>query len=171
MRCFALLLVLLVACEPEPDVEPLPCRNAEPGVAELGAGDLASGFLEIADGDDIPVVFGPQGMHMITVSTRIVDMEPAQAGGIGNRVSMAIRWEGEVVGGTVNDMQPSEVIGDTSSFLGIRGIITEAEVEILDEQIAEVETIVRDGCGRELKASRNLRLILKTATLPRWESR
>ncbi len=156
----AVLLLLLVGCEPEPDVEPLPCRNPEPGLADLGEGDLASGFVDLQDGDELPLIFGPQGMHMVVVSARITDLEPAQAGGIGNRVTVAIRHEGEVVGGTVADMEPSEAVGETTDFLGIRAIFTAAEVELLDEALAEVEVIVRDGCGRELAAERPLRLVL-----------
>ena len=157
-----LLLIGLAGpgCEPEPDVEPLPCRNPDPGVAELGEGDLASGFLELVDGEDLSVVFGPQGMHMVHVSSRVVGLEPAQAGGIGNMVSVAIRYEGEVVGGVVADMKPSAVQGDVSDFLGVRAIITAAEVDLLDQQVADVEIIVRDGCGRELVAERPLRLVL-----------
>jgi hypothetical protein len=147
-------------CEPEPDVEPLPCRNPEPGIADLGEGDLASGFLDLIDGEDLAVAFGPQGMHMVHVSSRVLGLEPAQAGGIGNRVSVAIRFEGEVVGGTVADMQPSEVQGDVSDFLGVRAIITAAEVDLLDQQVTDVQVIVRDGCGRELVAERPLRLVL-----------
>ena len=160
MRWFALLLVLLVACEPEPDVEPLPCRNAEPGVAALGAGDLSTGFLPVDDGDDLPLVFGPQGMHMVVVSVRVEDLEPAQAGGIGNRVTVAVRHDGEVVAGTLADMQPSVEQQHLSDFLGIRAIFTAAEVELLDDEEADVEVTVRDGCGRELVDERPQRLVL-----------
>ncbi len=156
----AATLALTTGCEPPPDVEPLPCRNPEPGVAELGVGDLSTGFLQVVEGDDIPVVFGPQGMHMVVVSSRVLNMEPAQAGGIGNRVSVALRHDGVVVGGTVNDMQPSADTPAGTDFLGIRAVITHAEVEDLDQVVADVEVVVRDGCGRELVAERELRFVL-----------
>lgn len=154
------LALAALGCEPAPDVEPLPCRIAEAGVSTLGEGDLSTGYLELDDGQDLAVSFGPQGMHMVFVSARISNMEPAQAGGIGNRVSVAIRLQGEVVGGTVADMKPSVTDGGISDFLGIRAIITAAEVEDLDGQVTDVEVIVRDGCGRELAADRPLRLVL-----------
>lgn len=163
MRLLLVLLALGLACtgcEPEPDVEPLPCRNPEPGVADLGEGNLATGFLDLDDGQDLGVVFGPQGMHMVIVSARVAGMEPAQAGGIGNRVTVGIRHEGVVVGGTVADMQPSAEDAEFTDFLGIRAIITAAEVEELDQVEADVEIIVRDGCGRELVVERALRLVL-----------
>jgi len=152
--------VAALGCEPPEDVEPLPCRNPDPGLAELGRGDLATGFLEAVDGEDIPLVFGPQGMHMVVISARVIDLEPSRAGGIGNRISVAVRSDGVVVGGTVNDMQPSEEDDESTDFLGIRAIMTAAEVELLDGELADVEVIVRDGCGRELSAERSLRLVL-----------
>ena len=154
-----LLALVLLACEPVPDEEPLPCRNLEAGVADLGAGDLDSGYQELVDGDEITIVFGPQGMHMVTVSSRVIDLEPAQAGGIGNEVSLAVRVGGEVVGGVVSDMEPASQVGEVSDFLGIRGVFTEAEVDRLYGELAEVEVVVRDGCGRDLTAQRELRLM------------
>ncbi len=161
-RLTLLLVIALLgtACEPPPDVEPLPCRNLEPGMAELGKGDLSTGFTELSDGDDVHVVFGPQGMHMLTLSLRVWDMEPSQAGGVGNRVSVGIRHEGVVVGGVSNDMEPSAQQDEITEFLGIRSVFTAAEVDVLDEEMANIEVIVSDGCGRELSATRPLRLTL-----------
>ena len=158
----ALLLVALAAfgCEPDPDVEPLPCRNLVPGVTELGIGGLASGFLPVSDGDDIEIIFGPQGQHMAFAAARVSDMEPAQAGGIGTTISLAFRHEGELVGGVVSrGMQPSRQQDEITDFAGVRAVFTAAEIDELYNEMVDVEIIVSDGCGRELAAERPLRLV------------
>lgn len=154
------LLGFLAACRPAPDVEPLPCRNPEAGLAELGKGDLDTGFIALEDGDEIEVVFGPQGMHMIVVSARIVDFEAAGAGGTGTDVSVAIRYGGEILGGTVGQLEPSLETEDGVEFLGIRAVFTVSEIEPFDGVPAEVEMVVVDGCGREISAERTLVLAL-----------
>ncbi|MBW1881494.1 MAG: hypothetical protein JRI25_18375 [Deltaproteobacteria bacterium] len=153
-----LLLGSTVACEPPPDVEPLACRKAAPGEADLGAGDLAAGFIPLEDGEDIPVIFGPQGMHMIVVSIQVRDLEAAEVGTMGNHVQVAIREQGEVVGGTVIDMEPL-TSAEVSEFLGLRAVFTVAEIQDVIGKVIEVEGIVRDGCGRELETARWLTLV------------
>ncbi len=153
-------LLLVQACEPAADVEPLDCDNPVPGISIVGKGNLETGFKDLEDGADLLFVLRPQGMHMIMLSARIFDMEPAQAGGIGNRVTVAVRHEGVVVGGTVADMQPSLVAGEATDFLGVRAVFTAAEIDLLDQEVADVEITVRDGCGRELVAERPLQLTL-----------
>ncbi len=153
------LLACLVGCEPEVDVEPLPCRNRDPGIADLGAGDLATGFLPVEDGDKMFVMFGPQGMHMIVVSVVVDSFERPSAGGAGNEISVAIRHEGEVVGGTITHVFPA-MNGDTASFLGLRAVFTQAEVDELADKLADVDVTVRDGCGRAIETTRSVKLSL-----------
>ncbi len=153
------LLASLVGCEPEIDIEPLPCRNRDPGVADLGPGDLATGFLPVEDGDKMFVMFGPQGMHMIVVSVVVDDFERPSVGGAGNEIAIAIRHDGDVVGGTVTHVFPS-MKGDTASFLGLRAVFTQAEVDDLADKLADVDVTVRDGCGRAIVATRSIRLSL-----------
>jgi len=160
MRWFPAILLLgaTLGCEPPPDVEPLACRKAAPGEAELGAGDLATGFIPLEDGEEVPVVFGPQGMHMIVVSIQVDDLEAAEVGSLGNHVQVAMVLEGEVVGGTVIDMEPM-ANGDLSEFLGLRAVFTVAEIQEVIGEVIEVEGAVVDGCGRELETSRWVTLV------------
>lgn len=160
MKGLWLMLVVLVACEPPPDVEPLACRNQEPGEGEVGVGNRSTGFIPLVDGEDVEIVFGPQGMHMVVVSMRLQNLELPEAGGIQNRVAVAIRLNGELVGGTVGELRPSAIRGDTTEFLGMRAILTMAEIEPLDGREVEIAITVRDGCGRDIEAAMIVRLWL-----------
>ena len=57
-------------------------------------------------------------------------------------------------------MEPSIVAGDATDFLGLRAVITEAEIELLADEELEVEITVNDGCGREIIASESAVLTL-----------
>ncbi len=151
-----LALMLLVACRPAPDEEPLPCRNDEPGEALLGAGDLGTGFLELED--ELLVAFGPQGMHMVILSLRVWDMEEPAAGGFGSEVRIAMLDDGEVFGGTLATLTPSVEEVEYVEFLGLRAVITAAEVEGVTGRPIELVGTVIDGCGRELSSSHELTL-------------
>jgi hypothetical protein len=146
------------ACEPPLDEEPLPCRNAEPGRAELGIGNRDTGFQPLADGEDVQGLFGTQGMHMVIVSVRVRDLEKAGVGGRGNRLELALLHAGEVVGGTVNEVQPTTSEGGFDEFLGLRPVFTVADVMPLEGELVDVEASVTDGCGRDLPALRSWRL-------------
>ena len=147
------LLFAAAACEPAEDIEPLACRNEIAGEALVGTGDLGSGFQFLTAGDDVPVMLGPQGMHMVIVSVRVSNLEMPGAG-VGNvRVSIALVHEGEVVGGTVGEIKPGRVQGGETDFLGLRAIITADEVHKLTEGLAQLDVVVYDGCGREIKAA------------------
>lgn len=156
----ALALLALVACRPPPDEEPLACRNEEAGQAELGVGDLNTGFLPLEDGDPLFVSFGPQGMHMVVVSLRVTAMERSSGGGQASRVEIALWQDGEIVGGTSNAMLPSAESGEVVDYLGLRAIFTVAEIEGVGNRAATVEGTAVDGCGRELSASMDVFLTL-----------
>ncbi len=163
MRRSAPALVALAAglgCNPPADVEPLACRNPEAGRASLGAGDLEIGFVPLAEGDAVALEFGPQGMHMVVLSVRVEDLETASVAGLGNEVSLGLYEDGALVGGTVGDLTPVEAADGAAEFLGMRAIITAAEVEDVGDRMAWVEATVVDGCGRELVAGLDLWLSL-----------
>ncbi len=156
MTRLALLAALaLAACD---STEELECLNPEPGVAEVGAGDLTTGFIELDDGDDVSVVLGPQGLHMIVVSARAREFEmPSQAV---IHVEVGIRAGGEIVGGTVANVEPSSFIDGAVELLGLRAVFIVEEVRPLDGQLADVELVVVDGCGRRLESTRRVRLAM-----------
>ncbi len=152
--------VLATACNPPEDVEPLACRNEDPGTATLGKGDLNAGFITVEEGDPLAVLFGPQGMHMVVVSVQVENLETSSAGGLGNDVSIGMWQDGEIIGGTKGDLIPVEAAGGLSEFLGLRAVITVAEVETVGNQDAYIEATVVDGCGRELTTGKDLWLAL-----------
>jgi len=148
----------LLACEPAEDVEPLACENPVPGVGEVGLGNLESGFLELADGADVQVVLGPQGLHMITISARIEHFERPSQGGGRALVTAATRVGGAVVGGNIAHLIPEAAGEDMVEFVGVRSIFT-AEVEAFVGQVADIVLTAHDGCGRKITATRKARLI------------
>lgn len=157
--CLA-LLVVAVACEPAPDVEPMVCRTTAPVEAELGGGDLGTGFVDIENGGALTIVLGPQGLHMVVVSLRLQNFELPSAGGGRIPLSVAVRLGDEVVGGTWGDFVPSDVRDTEVEFLGLRAVFTVSEIEPLVGQSAEVVATLRDGCGRNVRIARSLKLVL-----------
>jgi len=133
------------------------CTAPEPGSAEIGLGDLDQGFTPMSDGVEVPIVLGPQGLNMIVVSVRVSDLEPSGAGSY--RVGVAIELDDQVVGGTVGELVPVDG-GDASDFLGLRVIVTVAEVRPLDGALVDLVADVTDGCGRVIEAVRPVRLTL-----------
>lgn len=145
-------LVALLGCRPPPDVEPLACRNTEAGVAELGIGDVNSGFVPLQPGDPLPILFGPQGMHMVVVSIRVTDMEQSSGGPVG-RVDVAIVQDDAIVGGTTAEIAPSAESDGIVDYLGLRAVFTAAEIDAIGDRDATLDGTVVDGCGRELTTS------------------
>ena len=154
-RRLLLAALALTACDSTEDLE---CLNPDPGIAEVGAGDLTTGFIELADGDDISVVLGPQGLHMIVVSGRVSDFEMPTRAPI--HVEIGIRADGAIVGGTVSDLEPSGSTGGAVELLGLRAVFTVEEVRPLDGRLAQVELVVVDGCGRRVESTRTVRLTM-----------
>ncbi len=125
----------------------------------VGSGNLGSGFQELTDGDDLLVSFGPQGQHMVTISLQVWGMEEPLAGGFGSDLSVAMLDDGEIFGGTVVTMVPSVEEEDYVEFLGLRSIITAAEIGVMTDRPIEIVGVVVDGCGRELESSVELVLV------------
>lgn len=159
MMCACLLGFALgiAACEPAEDVEPFACESPDPGLLEVGIGNLSTGFVAIEDGDEVQVVLGPQGLHMIVVSARIQGYE-APPYGERARVTAATRLDGTVIGGTVDFLTPNEAAADQVEFVGLRSVFT-AETEVFVGRQADVVVTVRDGCSRDVRASRRVTLI------------
>ena len=55
--------------------------------------------------------------------------------------------------------EASFVDGNRQEFLGIRAVITEAEVELLARQMIDVTASVEDGCGRMIETTRQLEFL------------
>lgn len=156
-RLAPIVILLIAACEPAEDVEPFSCESPDPGLLEVGVGDLATGFVPINDGDPVQVLLGPQGLHMIVVSARIQGYE-APPYGERARVTAATRLDGEVIGGTVGFLLPEQAEPDRYDFVGLRSVFA-AEVEVFVGKQADVVITVQDACSRDVRASRRVTLV------------
>lgn len=129
------------------------CPVPAAGAVEVGVGDLDTGFIEVGDGDDVQVVLGPQGLHMIVVAARLAD-DGALADGEAARVSVGIRHGEQIVGGTVQDVPVAD-----GALLGLRAVFTVAEVAPLAGELVRVEIEVDHGCGASA-GHRAMRLVM-----------
>ena len=153
-RSLAPLLCLgLATCGPPMDEEPLACRNVDEGIASIGAQDTSNGFLPVADQSELLIQFGPQGMHMVTVSLRVDNFEMPRAGSGGTHVTLALIQDGIVQGGTVGNLSPTLVVGNRVEFHAVRAIITEAEIGKMVGRPAQMRADIEDGCGRLLSTA------------------
>ena len=160
----ALLLLACPGCDPAADVEPTVCRNPTPATGSLGLGNKATGFIPVVAGDPVTVVLGPQGLHMVVLSVRLDDFELPSVGGVRTRVRAAVRDNGKVVAGAVeNAAAPAVVDAMGVEFLGIRATFQADEVDPFDGRLADVSITVRDGCGRDVRAAGQLRLSVPSA--------
>lgn len=150
----AALATLLAGCTAG---APDQCENPEPGVAELGLGDLDSGYVPATDGGDVRVVLGPQGLHMIVVSVRVWQLEAPPAGEPCH-LGVAIDHDQQLVGGAIADVMPVAGAGGATDFLGLRTTFQISDVRALDGELVQLVANVTDGCGRSIQATRTLRL-------------
>ena len=136
------------------------CIESAPTVgAEIGLGDLETGYASMDDGADVPIVLGPQGLHMIVVSVRVDGLRTTP--GDLHRVTVAVEHEGAVVAGTVGEVASAPAPGDSvADFLGLRVVFAIEEVRPLDGVAATVIATITDDCGEEIAAERGIRLRL-----------
>jgi hypothetical protein len=136
---------------------PPECANPIPGRAEIGFGDLDTGYHAAAEGSDAQVVLGPQGLHMVVVSIRVQGFEAPPAGEA-SHVTVAIEHGGQVVGGAIGDLSSTPGADDASDFLGVRTVFNVADVRALEGEMVELVATVTDGCARPIEATRTVRL-------------
>jgi hypothetical protein len=134
------------------------CSDPAAAGAEIGLGDLDTGFSSMTDGTAVPIVLGPQGLNMIVVSVRATGLAPTGDGAY--PVAVEVDHDGELVAGTLGPLVPETGPDGADDFLGLRVIFTVAEVRPLDGVMAEVTATITDGCDRDLVAVRVVRLTL-----------
>ncbi len=135
------------------------CPAERAASAEIGLGDLATGFSPMSDGTEVPIVLGPQGLNMIVVSVRAVDLAPSADGA--HPLAVGVYHGGEVVAGAIGTLEPVPAEdGSAADFLGLRVVFTLSEVRPLDGQPAEVQATITDGCSQPVLATRTVTLTL-----------
>ena len=155
----AALGLALAACEPAEDVEPFACDSPVPGIAELGIGDLGTGFVPLADGDDLQIVLGAQGLHMVVLSMRIQGFEMPRTSGQNTMVTTATRTDGQVIAGMQRQLKPDTAAADQVEFLGLRTVFVVDELAAYVGRIVDAVVTATDGCGRTITARRSVRLV------------
>jgi len=132
------------------------CPDATQLSAEIGLGDLDTGYQPMADGDNVMVVLGPQGLNMIVVSVRVDGLEQGEY-----HVTVEVDHDGDLVAGAVAYLEPELSPPDLAAyFLGLRVVFTVDQVRPLDGQLAVVTATVTDACGDPATATRNVHLNL-----------
>lgn len=154
-----LVCCALLGCVPDPDVEPVTCRNPLPASAEIGAGDLATGFKPMDEGAKALVSLGAQGLHMITVSVKLTGFEAPQAGGAAAQLWLSLYQEGKLLGAVPVIAKPQKLDKETVVFLGLRPTIIVDNAVVYFGKPTQVEVTVRDGCDRLIHARKTVLMI------------
>lgn len=157
-----LLVVLAIAgwgCVPDADVEPTSCHNEQPGTMEIGAGDMATGYKPMHDGDNALVTLGPQGLHMILVSVKLQNYEAPQVGAGRTQLWLSLYHGSKLLGATPVTQEPMMQADGTMVFLGLRPTITADDAKAYFDKLATVEVSIRDGCDRMVTGKRVVKLI------------
>ncbi len=149
----------LAGCVPAPDVEPSACQNPVPATAEIGTGDENTGFKATADGDNALVTLGPQGLHMILISVKLIGFEAPAAGAGQSRLWLSVRNQDTLLGAIPATESPLPVDATSVVFLGLRPVMTLDNVSDYFGKLSEVEVTIRDGCDRLITARRVVRLV------------
>lgn len=92
-----------------PDALPSYCEPQGESWLLLGGGDFQRGFEELADGEAMTVVLGPDGFYRLTVSVRAQGIYPGQADRQGHPVDPLIGVETWLDADVVGDFSPTRL--------------------------------------------------------------
>jgi hypothetical protein len=110
---------LLVAC----GGESTECQPGGSATAQVGGGSESTGFVVLQPGDVMLVVLGPQGLYMVTPSVRVQNLDPGQAGRVGDPadplIEFTLELDGEVIGGSARQNLGMAEGPDGADALGV----------------------------------------------------
>lgn len=150
-RCAGLVLAIVAAgygCSGGGEV--VDCAIAEVASVVVGGGTTQTGFLDLSDGADMTIVFGLQGLYMVTPSVRVHGMYPGVSGRTGNgndpEILIELLLGATIIGGSAraNLGLTANVVGDER--LGIFTPFTGERVTYLGQTIT-IRANVSDACG------------------------
>jgi hypothetical protein len=158
-----LLAAAMVACTTSADDEPVLCHNPEAGIVRIGTGSDDTGFQPLEDGGDLALLFGVNGMYLLSVSLEVARFEfPSEQSTlsqVGIRMSRSrVGDDAETVAGTLTHLH-AESRDDLAEFLGIRCTVVSDEVDNLLGDPIQVDAEVVDGCGRVLEAGKTVNVV------------
>jgi len=154
----SLLLTLLLGCGLSEDT-----GEAVAPQAELGTGEWE--WADLLDGDEIPVIQGPQGGFHLLGSVRVRGLEPGNPDSLGDADNPTTTFEvwvgGEQVAPTAVYVQGLEPVLDTGSawsheMVGRFAILDIESDDALDGVDVEFEVQVVDVQGVEVRDVRRL---------------
>lgn len=146
-----LLMLMVAGCEPSPEKQKEACDKAASAQQELRIGIGVTDFSAVADGDELPITFGPQGGAHIDIALRasgiVPEMDPAV-----DLMLYAMTDDDEIVAGQGRSFLPFDGDASDSELLGAR-LFLEAPAYDHDGDFV-VSVSVLDTCGTELTAER-----------------
>jgi len=142
------------------DDEVITCDFSGSASALVGGGTLQTGFVNMSDGADMGVVFGPQGLYMVTPSIRVQNMYPGKAGRTGHsndpQIEIELVMGGDVIGGSARENLGLRTSLDGSEALGIFAPFTVDRGDYIGGTVT-LRGSVTDACGRS--ASDDLQVV------------
>jgi hypothetical protein len=134
-----------------PDAAPIDCTFTTEASVIAGGGTLQTGFLALADGADMDVTLGPQGLYMVTPAIRASGIYPGRSGSVGADsdplVVIALYKDGVQIGGSAAARIGLTPGPSGAELLQIFSPFT-AELATYDGQLVTIQARVDDACGR-----------------------
>ncbi len=134
-----------------PDAAPIDCTFSEAASVIAGGGTVQTGFLALADGADMDVTLGPQGLYMVTPAIRASGMYPGRSGSVGDAgdplVVIELYKDGVQIGGSAQARIGLTPGPSGAELLQIFSPFT-AELATYDGQLVTIQATVSDACDR-----------------------
>ena len=134
-----------------PDAMPIDCTFTENASVVAGGGTLQTGFLALADGAEMDVTLGPQGLYMVTPAIRVNGLYPGRSGSVGDAsdpmVVIELYKDSAQVGGSAEARIGLTPGANGAELLQIFSPFT-AELATYDGQLVTIQATVSDACDR-----------------------
>ena len=133
------------------DAAVLDCQFSVAPSVTLGGGSEQTGFVDMADGGEMSIVLGPQGLYMVTPSIRTLGLYPGTAGRVGHaddpQILIEIISSSIVVGGSAEENLGLTQTASGSERLGIFTPFAENAAQYVDQSVT-LRATVSDACGK-----------------------
>ena len=129
----------------------LPCDFPEAASLLVGGGSPHTGFIELADGEDMAGSLGPQGLYMVTPGLRATNIYPGKGGRIGHVEDPVVHIRIIDGGANVGGFGPARLgltaTTDGAERLGIWAPFEDNLSKYLGKTVT-LEADVTDACDR-----------------------
>ncbi len=153
---FAIAMTLL-ACDPGADVEPPGCMEHAEATPTIFLSSATGGAEAFVDGAKLKTVLGPQGLHMAWFTVDLQDFVHGRVPGERRKLELKVLTDGLLVGALRESRKPTLVGDDSVRYERIRIDVSKADNSpCLDGRLMRLQVATQDGCGRPIKAVREL---------------